>query len=75
MKKGKTQTIIVKYLDPTLTVIGEKWNIQFSGFSDKKPGILQTWQMPFAEKALAAKELKNLVQQWSKKQSLIIFYV
>lgn len=37
------QTIIVKYVDDYILEEKGKFNIQFSGMSDKKPMRLQTW--------------------------------
>ena len=44
--KYMPQMIIVKFVDDFIFKEKEKFNVQFSGISDKKPMRLQTWLIP-----------------------------
>ena len=73
-KKGRAQTIMVKYLDTNVVEMDEKFCIQIAGFSDRKPLVLQVWHMPCSSREDAEGKLKDLLVVWDEKKTLIIIY-
>lgn len=76
MKKGTHQTILVRYLDDKIFMTNDqKASVQFTGFSDQKPGLLQSWQMSCKTREEANEKLAELLKVWNEKKALIILYL